>query len=147
MQPGWKMNLERILVATKLFSPLDDYSSLLSGHLKVLAPCVELIGVPPNSCLPKPVCVALFGTRVFAVEMRSCQIRVGLKLSVASVPIKRGKFGHRDGHTERKTACEDRGRDWGSAKEPQGWPKPPEMRRGKGGFFPTALRGSSPRTP
>lgn len=48
MHSGWKMNLERILVATKPFSPLDDYSSLLSGHLKVLSPCVGLISVPPK---------------------------------------------------------------------------------------------------
>lgn len=72
--------------------------------------------------------MALFGTRVFAVEMISCQIRVGPKPNVAGVPIKRGKCGHRDGHTERRTACEDRSRDWGGAKEPPGWLTPPETR-------------------
>lgn len=41
-------------------------------------------------------------------------------------------------------ACEDRGRDGGDAKESHAWLQPPEMRRGKAGFFPRAFRGEQP---
>lgn len=60
-----------------------------------------------NSCLPRIWICDHIGKqglcRYYQVKMKSCWIKIGPKSNTTGVFIRRGKFGHRHGHSWEKT--------------------------------------------
>ena len=127
VQPGLGaggMNLERVLLPPRLSLPCTTAAASSLGAPQPLPPSIGLNRVPPNSCLSGTHECTLSGNRVFAVKVGSSWVRVSPKPNTTGVPLRRGRSGHRDRHTERRTVCEDGGRDLSHARGHQGRPRP-----------------------
>ena len=116
-------------VINKSWGTLGPSASLLVGvHLR-----------PPKSTPKAPVSmnVTLFGNGVFAGVIKLgwglSWIRVAPKShqTVSGVLVRRGKFGHRDKHTERRWPYGHRCRDWRDVATSQGCLEPPGAARGR----------------